>query len=68
MDNIFIPKDHQVYNDLKESDYLQIFNVDESNLKSILRGGALTDIQLYKKIILIYSEGVNYLAPVFGQF
>ena len=49
MDNIFIPKDHQVYNDLKESDYLQIFNVDESNLKSILRGGALTDIQLYKK-------------------
>ena len=68
MDNIFIPKDHQVYNDLKESDYLQIFNVDESNLKSILRGGALTDIQLYKKIILIYSEGVIYLAPVFGQF
>ena len=49
MDNIFLPKDHQVYNDLKESDYLQIFNVDESNLKSILRGGALTDIQLYKK-------------------
>ena len=68
MDNIFLPKDHQVYNDLKESDYLQIFNVDESNLKSILRGGALTDIQLYKKIILIYSEGVIYLAPVFGQF
>ena len=30
MDNIFVPKDHQVYNDLKESDYLQIFNVDES--------------------------------------
>ena len=49
MDNIFLPKGHQVYNDLKESDYLQIFNVDESNLKSILRGGALTDIQLYKK-------------------
>ena len=46
MDNILLPAPRLLYKDLKESDYLEIFN--QSNLKSLLKGGALTDISLFK--------------------
>ena len=46
MDNILLPAPRLHYKDLKESDYLEIFN--QSNLKSFLKGGALTDIKLFR--------------------
>ena len=46
MDNITLPAPKIIHNDLKESDYLEIFN--QSNLKSFLKGGALTDIKLFR--------------------
>ena len=42
MGNTLVPVPRLQYKNLKESDYLEIFN--QSNLKSILKGGGLTDI------------------------
>ena len=46
MDNILVPAPRLLYKDLKESDYLDIFN--QPNLNSYLKGGALTDIKLFR--------------------
>ena len=46
MDNILLPAPRLMYKDLLVSEYLEIFN--QPNLKSFLKGGALTDISLFK--------------------
>ena len=47
MDNILLPAPRLMYKDLLLSEYLEIFN--QPNLKSLLKGGALTDISVFEK-------------------